>query len=116
MSSILCCEEHDPIRCGGKTVAEALACGPDSAGLRVRDRIAGLAEARSLLALLLGKYEWPGMMRDREPALFDLDRDLTIRHEVHVLDQKSFFASEALVQCSRRAEDDHERMPDHSRR
>ncbi|WP_031469206.1 hypothetical protein [Sciscionella sediminilitoris] len=109
-SSILCYEAHDPIRRGGKTVAEAIAYGPDSAGLRPAHWIAGLAEARSFLALLLGKYEWPGRMRDRELALFDLDRDLTIQHEVNVLDQESFLASKALVQCSRRTEDDHERM------
>ena len=116
--AVLCYESLDPTRGGERSVSEAvtdsglLEGGGDP--IDAAQLIAHLADARARLARLLGSYGYPDQHRDRELRRFDLDPNLTLRHEINVLDAKACLTYKALVECSRYTEADYKRVLEQS--
>jgi len=107
-------ESLDPTRGGQLLLADVLDVTPPITGggspIDAARLFAFLADARSRLACLLGAHASPDRHRDRELKRFDRDPSLTLRHEINVLDQQSYFAYRDLVACSRATEDDKNRI------
>ena len=110
--AVLMYEALDPAR--GKTVPEAVADGALLGGggepVDAAQLIAHLADARARLARLLGTHGHPDRHRDRELRRFNLDPELTLRHEINVLDAQACLTYKALVECSRYTEADYQRV------
>jgi hypothetical protein len=112
-------ESLDPTRYEQRSVSEAVADpalidGDGDDPIDTAQLIAHLADARARLARLLGTYGHPDRHRDRELRRFDLDPQLTLRHEINVLDAKACLAYKALIDCSRYTEADYKRVLEQS--
>ncbi|MDN3358801.1 hypothetical protein [Actinomadura sp. DC4] len=104
----------DPTLRGERSVADAVRDAPPVSGaaepIDAAQLIAHLADAQARLARLLGTYGLRDRRRDRELRRFNRDPELTLRHEINVLDSQACLTYKALIGCSSYTEADFQRV------